>query len=58
MRCLACDTALRDFEATRKSLVTNEYVDLCDTCFASAFPDDLDPDAILWDEAAHEESDE
>ena len=46
MRCLACDCSLTDFEATRKSLTTEEYVDLCDRCFALAFPDDIDNDYI------------
>lgn len=34
MRCRACDVVLSDFEATRKSRLTGEYLDLCDTCFA------------------------
>ena len=33
MRCLACNKALNDFEATRKSATTGEYVDLCNHCF-------------------------
>lgn len=33
MRCLACNKALNDFEATRKSVTTGEYVDLCNHCF-------------------------
>ena len=33
MRCRACDVTLSDFEATRKSRKTGEYIDLCDTCF-------------------------
>lgn len=32
MRCKACDSALSDREATRKSVRTGEYLDLCDTC--------------------------
>lgn len=35
MRCLACDRALTDFEATRKSAYTNQFIDLCNTCFSS-----------------------
>lgn len=33
-RCKSCDALLTDFEATRKSLSTNEYLDLCNGCFA------------------------
>lgn len=33
MRCLACNKILNDFEATRKSATTGEYVDLCNHCF-------------------------
>ena len=33
MRCLACNKALNDFESTRKSATTGEYVDLCNSCF-------------------------
>lgn len=33
MRCLACNAALSDSESTRKSLLTHEYLDLCDHCF-------------------------
>jgi hypothetical protein len=33
MRCLACNKILNDFESTRKSIVSGEYLDLCNTCF-------------------------
>jgi hypothetical protein len=33
VRCLACNKALNDFEATRKSATTGIYVDLCSHCF-------------------------
>ena len=35
MRCLACNKILNDFEATRKSATTGEYVDLCNHCFST-----------------------
>lgn len=35
MRCLSCDCALTDFEATRKSATTGAYIDLCNSCFSS-----------------------
>jgi hypothetical protein len=33
MRCVACDARLTLVEATRKSEDTDEYLDLCNTCF-------------------------
>ena len=33
MRCQACNKALNDFESTRNSVTTGEYVDLCNHCF-------------------------
>lgn len=33
MRCYACDCELSDSESTRKSPTTNEYLDLCNTCY-------------------------
>ena len=35
MRCIACDKELSDFEATRKSSTTGDYLDLCNTCYSS-----------------------
>ena len=35
MRCYSCDCELSDYEATRKSKVTNEYIDLCSDCFST-----------------------
>ena len=34
MRCQACNRALTDFESTRKSATTGEYLDLCNQCFS------------------------
>lgn len=34
MRCLSCDCNLNDREATRKSINTGEYLDLCNHCLA------------------------
>ena len=39
MRCYACDKLLNDFESTRKSKVTGEYMDMCNKCFASIAQD-------------------
>ena len=33
MRCLSCNTLLTDFEATRKSAETEEFLDLCNECY-------------------------
>jgi hypothetical protein len=35
MRCLACQRALSDFEATRRYAESKEFLDLCDTCYES-----------------------
>ena len=34
MRCIACNRALSEFESTRKSSVTGEYLDLCNNCYS------------------------
>jgi len=41
MRCLACNIELTDYEATRKSSVTNEFVDLCNKCY-NAINEDIE----------------
>lgn len=33
MHCRSCDTLLTDFETSRRSLVTSEYIELCQQCF-------------------------
>jgi hypothetical protein len=35
MRCKACNTELNDFESTRKSSTTGEFIDLCNVCYNS-----------------------
>jgi hypothetical protein len=35
MRCLACNCNLSDYESTRKSAATGEFIDLCNRCFSS-----------------------
>lgn len=39
MRCLSCNAALTDYEATRRSANTDEFIDLCNHCFASISED-------------------
>ena len=33
MRCRCCDKRLSEFESTRKSINTGEYLDMCNTCY-------------------------
>ena len=33
MHCCACDALLSDFESTRKSETTGDYLDLCNRCY-------------------------
>lgn len=33
MRCKACDVLLTEYEATRKTAMTGDYLDLCNNCF-------------------------
>lgn len=35
MRCYSCNCNLSDFESTRKSKITEQYLDLCEDCFSS-----------------------
>jgi len=39
MRCLSCNCSLTDFEATRRSIVTMEFYDLCNRCFKTVRED-------------------
>jgi len=41
MRCLACNKALTDYEATRRFSESKEFVDLCNHCFYSGVNDDI-----------------
>jgi hypothetical protein len=53
MRCLACNKALNDFEATRKSSTTGEYVDLCNHCFHNV---EQDIESVVREDLRDEES--
>jgi len=35
MRCYCCDKILSDFESTRKSVTTGDYLDMCNKCYAT-----------------------
>jgi hypothetical protein len=39
MRCLSCNCNLSDYESTRKSAFTGEFIDLCNRCFSSISSD-------------------
>ena len=58
-RCYACDANLTDYESTRKSEVTGEYLDLCSRCYSGLDIHSIDredlSDSILQ-EANYEES--
>lgn len=60
MRCTCCDRLLNDYESTRKSKTTGEYLDMCNKCFglveqdiATSIRTDLSeneiPDEELWE---------
>jgi hypothetical protein len=40
MRCYCCDKNLNDYESTRKSVSSGEYLDMCNKCY-STVSDDL-----------------
>jgi hypothetical protein len=40
MRCYCCDKNLSDFESTRKSATTGEFLDMCNKCY-STIKDDI-----------------
>lgn len=53
MRCLACNKALNDFEATRKSATSGEFVDLCNHCFHNV---EQDLETVVREDLRDEES--
>lgn len=53
MRCLSCNAALTDFEATRKTLKTEEYLDLCNNCYGT-----IRDDVITLDRSDLEEEED
>lgn len=54
MRCLSCNALLSDYEATRKSASTNEFLDLCNHCYYTISDDVASLDRT---DLAHEEDD-
>ena len=35
MRCIACNKLLSEFESTRRSLMSGDFMDLCNKCYAN-----------------------
>lgn len=58
-RCLSCNEALTDKEMCRKSVISGEYVELCDICFSDISDEvptmdsnqswDDDVEDVTWD---------
>lgn len=53
MRCLSCNKILSDFESTRKSALTGEYLDMCNHCFSEIA---YDVDTIVREDLREDES--
>lgn len=60
MRCLACDRELTDYETTKRSIFSGDYVQLCQWCLADtdcialgnpALMTDADDDTLQWIES-------
>jgi hypothetical protein len=41
MRCYCCNRALSDYEATRRSVTTGNFLDMCNKCYGSISSDVL-----------------
>lgn len=54
MRCYCCNRLLSDYESTRKSKATGDYLDMCNKCF-NTVSDDIESDEISLDELEEEE---
>jgi hypothetical protein len=55
MRCYCCNRALSDYEATRKSVTTGNFLDMCNKCYGSISGDVL---AIERQDLKHEDEEE
>lgn len=56
MRCRSCDVLLSDFEASRKSVETREYIDLCNHCFEASDNNELILERLDLMEATNDKS--
>ena len=55
MRCYCCNKALSDYEATRKSVTTGNFLDMCNKCYGSISGEVL---AIERQDLKHEDEEE
>ena len=55
MRCYCCNKALSDYEATRKSVTTGQFLDMCNKCYGSISGDIL---AIERTDLRHEDEED
>ena len=55
MRCCCCNKALSDYEATRKSVQTGDFLDMCNKCYGSISGEVL---ALERTDLRHDEDDE
>ncbi len=53
MRCISCNKILNDFESTRKSALTGEYLDMCNHCFSEIA---YDVDTIVREDLREDET--
>jgi len=44
MRCISCNSALTEFESTRRTVASNDFLDMCSHCFS-----DIDEDVAVID---------
>lgn len=50
MKCVCCDRILNDFEATRKSVKTGQYLDTCNKCIKGLGIETIDRDDLPYGE--------
>lgn len=55
MRCYCCNKALSDYEATRKSVTTGNFLDMCNKCYGTISGDVL---SLERTDLRHEDQDE
>jgi hypothetical protein len=57
MRCVVCNRALNNFESTRKSLATGDYLDICNKCIDGLGINTIDRDDLNENESVEEDFD-
>jgi hypothetical protein len=55
MRCYCCNKVLSDYEATRKSVNTGKYLDMCNKCYGTISSDVL---ALERTDLRHDDTDD